>query len=93
MHLEHAKWLALHDQFVEANQGVFINLNIFIYLNANIYFPISAFIKAGHYEEAASLLESLIDCAISEKRYKDASYCLWLKAVQFLEFSMQKLVF
>lgn len=43
-----------------------------------------SYILAGHPNEAAQLLKNLADCAITEERFLDASYFIWLQAKQFL---------
>lgn len=44
-----------------------------------------AYILAGQPNEAVKLLNSLIDCSISEQRFLDASYYMWLRARQYLK--------
>lgn len=44
-----------------------------------------AYILAGEPNEAIKLLNSLTDCSISENRFLDASYYMWLRARQFLK--------
>ncbi|XP_055325424.1 intraflagellar transport protein 122 homolog, partial [Sitodiplosis mosellana] len=44
-----------------------------------------AYILAGQPQEAIRLLNSLTDCSISENRFSDASYYMWLRARQFLK--------
>lgn len=44
-----------------------------------------AYILAGEPKEAIKLLNNLIDCSISESRFLDASYYMWLRARQFLK--------
>lgn len=44
-----------------------------------------AYILGGQPNEAIKLLNSLIDCSISENRFLDASYYMWLRARQFLK--------
>lgn len=44
-----------------------------------------AYILAGQPNEAIKLLNSLSDCSISENRFLDASYYMWLRARQFLK--------
>lgn len=44
-----------------------------------------AYILAGQPNEALKLLNSLTDCSISEKRFMDASYYMWLRARQYLK--------
>lgn len=44
-----------------------------------------AYILAGQPKEAIRLLNSLTDCSISEDRFLDASYYMWLRARQFLK--------
>lgn len=43
------------------------------------------YILAGQPNEATKLINNLIECAISEKRFADAGYYLWLRARQFLQ--------
>lgn len=44
-----------------------------------------SYILAGQPNEALKLLNSLTDCSISEKRFLDASYYMWLQARQYLK--------
>lgn len=44
-----------------------------------------AYLLAGKPDEAAKLLKNLAECAISEERFLDASYYVWLRARQFLQ--------
>lgn len=44
-----------------------------------------AYILADQPHEALKLLKSLTDCSISEKRFLDASYYVWLRARQHLK--------
>lgn len=44
-----------------------------------------AYILADQPNEALKLLKSLTDCSISEKRFLDASYYMWLRARQYLK--------
>lgn len=43
-----------------------------------------SYILAGKPHEAIKLLKSLTECSISENRYLDASYYMWLRSRQFL---------
>ena len=45
-----------------------------------------AYVLAGKPNEATNLLRSLVDCAVSESRFLDASYFTWLRAKQILKF-------
>lgn len=44
-----------------------------------------AFVLAGKPTEAVTLLRNLADCAVSEERFLDASYYIWLRAKQCLQ--------
>lgn len=44
-----------------------------------------AYILAGQPNEAIKLLNNLTECSISENRFLDASYYMWLRARQFLK--------
>lgn len=44
-----------------------------------------AYILAGQPNEAIKLLNNLTECSISESRFLDASYYMWLRARQFLK--------
>lgn len=44
-----------------------------------------AYILAGQPNQAIKLLNSLSECSISEKRFLDASYYMWLRARQYLK--------
>lgn len=44
-----------------------------------------SYILAGQQNEAIKLLNSLTECSISEKRFLDASYYMWLRARQHLK--------
>lgn len=44
-----------------------------------------SYILAGKPNEAIKLLKSLAECSISENRFLDASYYMWLRARQFLQ--------
>lgn len=44
-----------------------------------------AYILAGQPNKALKLLNNLTDCSISENRFLDASYYMWLRARQYLK--------
>lgn len=44
-----------------------------------------AYILAGQATEAIKLLNNLIECSISENRFADAGYYMWLRARQYLK--------
>lgn len=44
-----------------------------------------AYILAGQQTEATKLLNNLTECSLSENRFADAGYYMWLKARQYLK--------
>lgn len=48
-----------------------------------------AYILAGQPNEAIKLLKNLTECSISENRFSDAGYYMWLRARQYLQ-SLEK---
>lgn len=44
-----------------------------------------AYILAGQPNEAIKLLKNLTECSISENRFADAGYYMWLQARQYLQ--------
>lgn len=51
-----------------------------------------AFHKAGKPDEAFKVLSQLVDNAVSEFRYQDASYYYWILSRQYLDLAKDKLV-
>jgi intraflagellar transport protein 122 len=45
-----------------------------------------AYVLAGQPKEATKLLKDLAECSITEERYSDAGYYIWLRAKQLLNF-------
>ncbi|XP_026481419.1 intraflagellar transport protein 122 homolog [Ctenocephalides felis] len=94
LHIEAEKWedaFKLAEQMPDVIKHVHLEYAKWLAEKDQFVEANQAFIRAGQSDEAFRLLSKLVQCAICEKRYKDAGYFMWLKAVQSLELSRQRI--